>query len=247
MIRRAVLCALLLSSAATARAQVNFYLNDCGQGTTLANTVTNDCTTNTGIAFTAYASMVMPAVTKAGFIGSRGVLKVQTKDTGAINDWWRADTCRPTGFVLAADATMGGSCPTLWDTHPGAGANLSAVYGAVNDPLNRITFYLGQVLGSADAYDLTGDGVTELSVFRLSVMNAKTVGSPSCAGCATAACLVLTEIDLEGLQDTPQTFLRLTEPLVNDWISYNGYEAGPCPSNVPARNRTWGAIKALYR
>lgn len=40
---------------------------------------------------------------------------------------------------------------------------------------------------------------------------------------------------------TPYTFLRLTNPLVNTSVSYNGGQ------EVPVRNRTWGAIKALYR
>ncbi len=239
--------AALCLTAALASAQINFYVNDCGQGTTQTNIATNTCTSNTGIAFAAFCSMIMPAVTRQQFVGAQGIIDIQTMDAGTINDWWRGDTCRPAGFVCAADATMGGTCPTLWDTNPGAGANLGVLYGAEGAPANRIRMELGQVLPSISVYDLTGDGVTELSVFKYTVTKVKSVGTGACTGCATGACLVLQEINLQTLTDTPDTFLRLTTPITNNFINYNNFTGVTCPDAVPTKNRTWGAVTALYR
>jgi hypothetical protein len=69
-------------------------------------------------------------------------------------------------------------------------------------------------------------------------------GAGSCAGCTTPADILLLEIDLESLTDTPDTYLRLTAPLLDNGVTYNG---GASCRYVPAINRTRGAIKALYR
>ncbi len=236
--------AALCLTASLASAQINFYTNDCGQGTTQGNTVTNTCLSNSGTAFTSYCSMVMPAVTEVGFVGSIGVIDVMTM-AATVDDWWRQDTCRQTGFGLVADNTMGGTCPTLWDVVPGAGANLGSIYGVHGN--NWIRFVLGQVLVATNAYDLTGDGVTETSVFKFTVLKSKSVGTGACAGCTDGACLVLNEINLQTLTDTPATFLRLTTPITNNFVNYNSFTGASCPSAVPTRNRTWGAVKSLYR
>jgi hypothetical protein len=240
--------AMLSLTASLAMAQINLYVNDCGAGSS-TSTVTNACTLNTGTAFVAYASLIMPAVTRVGFVGCVGVLDVQTTDAGQINDWWRGDagSCRATGFSVAADGAIGGSCATLWDNVPPAGSNLTSLYGVAESPANRTRFLLGVVLASTDAYDLTGDGATEMSVFKFTVLRAKTLGATACVGCATPACLVLNEINMQTLTDSPETFLRLVTPASNNHINYNSFTGAVCPDAVPVRNRTWGSVKALYR
>ncbi len=236
----------LLLCATPARAQVSFNIRDCSPYTTGAgynNVATNTCLTNTGIAFEAWCSMIMPAVTRVGFIDAQAVINAKTSQS-TMPDWWRQDTCRPAGFLVQADAGMGGSCPTLWDLVPGTGVILNTIYPTWGP--NAIRYLLTQVLASADAYDLVGDGITEQSVFKFTVTKAQSVGSGACAGCLYGTCLQLSEIDLHTLTDTPDTYLRLTGPLpgATDYITYNA--GAPCLP-TPARNRTWGAVKALYR
>ncbi len=238
----------LVFSATAASAQVSFNINDCSPYTTglaVNNVATFACVSCSGTALTAYCSIVMPPVTRVGFVGSVGLIDVSTS-VSPLPDWWRADTCRPTGFLVVADASMGGACPTLWDNVPGAGTNLSPEYGVHG--ANTIRFQLTQVLAAIYAYDLTGDGVTEQSVFKFVVTKVKTVGTGSCAGCTYGACLVLNEISLQTLTDTPDTFLRLSGPLpgATDHITFQA-GAPPCGGLTPTRNRTWGAVKAQYR
>lgn len=236
------LSAALLLVAAVASAQVNLYVTDCGAASTVKS-VTNTCTLNTGTAFIAFGSVVIPPVTRVGFVGAQSVVDIQSS-SATLPDWWRADACRSAGFSIAADGAMGGSCPTLWDAVPPAGSNLTGQYGLHGANSERLL--LGTVLASTDAYDFQGDGATELSVFKMTVLRTKTLGATACTGCATGACIVLNEVNLQTLTDSPDTFLRLTSPVANNFITYNA-GAPPCPGSTPTQSRTWGSVKALYR
>ena len=241
------LSAALMLCATVAMAQVNLYVTDCGAGST-TNNVANTCATNTGTAFAAFGSIVIPPVTRQGFVGSISVVDVQSS-LAALPTWWDGRQtvdggCRGAGFTLASDAGMGGTCPTLWDDVAAAGNNITC-QPAVGGP-NRVRFLLGIVLDAGSAYDLTGDGATELSVFKFSVLKSKSVGTGACTGCSAGACIVLNEVNLQTLSDTPDTFLRLTAPLQNNYITYNA-GAPPCAGSTPTQNRTWGSVKALYR
>jgi hypothetical protein len=168
----------------------------------------------------------------------------------SIEDWWRGDTCRPTGFSLLTDASITSSCTaTLWDTVAPAGNNIGFVYGAENSPTSRMRFALGAVLYPDQTYNLTGDNTTETVVFKWTVLKAKSVGAGACAGCASGACIVLNEIQFQGQNDLSEAdYVRVTQPIVNNHISYNAAAGLPtCPDMVPVKNRTWGAVKALYR
>ncbi len=245
-----MLLALLLSAGA-ASAQVSFNIGDCSantMGAALNNVATNACTSNWATVFAAYCSMVMPSVTCRGFAGATGLIDVSSS-VDPLPDWWRSDTCRPNGFQFVADYTIGLSCATPWDlvsSLPGFSWGPVAIYGVHG--ANTIRFVLSRALAETEAFDLTGDGVTELSVFKFTVNRVKSVGTGSCWGCVYGACLVLNEINLQTLTDTPATYLRLSGPLAGalDYITYNA-SAQPCPLATPVRNRTWGAIKALYR
>ncbi len=234
--------------ASAAMAQVSFNIGDCSPYTTglaINNATTNTCLSNSGTAFAAWCSIVMPAVTRVGFVGAQGVIDITSSQT-TLPDWWRQDTCRPTGFGVVADNTIGGTCGTLWDVVPGAGSNLGSIYGVHG--ANTIRMLLGQVLVATNAYDLIGDGVTEQSVFKYTVLKVKSVGTGACTGCSFGTCLVLNEINLQTLTDTPSTFLRLTSPIpgASDFITYNA-GAPTCGGSTPTQNRTWGSVKALYR
>jgi len=243
MKRMLTLLSLLLLCATSTQAQVNLYVGDCGAGTT-THSVTNACLTNSGTAFTAFGSILVPSTPRIGFIGAMSVVDVQSSQA-ALPAWWDGAVCRAAGFALASDATMGGNCPTLWDAAPPAGNNITAQPG-IGGP-NRVRFLLGVVLDIGSAYDLVGDDVTETSVFKWSVLKSRSVGTGACAGCSCGATIVLTEVNLQTLTDTPATFVRLTYPITNNTITYNGGSMVGCGASTPTQNRTWGSIKSLYR
>lgn len=242
------LSAALMLCASMAMAQgIGFYIgSDCNPGAT--QNVTNACTANTGNAFQAVGTCVVPPAGKASFVGAISIIDIQTA-LATIPDWWRADGCRSTGFGMAADGSIAGGAncvTTLWDTAPPAGSNLSGVY----DPTKpeRMRLLLGSVLLPNDVYDLPGDGATENMVFRLTVTRARTLGSPSCAGCAQGACIVLNEVQIQGQNDhSMDDYLRLYDAIAgHNFIVYNA-GAPACAGATPAKNATWGSVKALYR
>jgi hypothetical protein len=78
------------------------------------------------------------------------------------------------------------------------------------------------------------------------ITNAKTVGSPSCAGCTTP----MHRVHLSQHHHLGQpTGIKLTEPATpgSNYITWQGGGGNFCPAATPTRNSTWGAVKSLYR
>ncbi len=242
------LSAALLLCASIASAQAVYLgLNDCTAGPSVAHAFTNACTSNSGTAGVLYGSCVPTSQVEVQFVGAQSVLDIQSS-LSATPDWWRADACRSTGFSMAADAlSIGGSCATLWDNAPPAGSNLTALNGVGG--ANRIRFLLGTVLDAtvAATTNFQGDGATEYSAWKLTIGKTKSTGTGSCAGCSAGACLVLNEINLQTLTDTPATYERLTDGSAG--LNFVTYQTGApvCAGSTPTQNHTWGSIKALYR
>jgi hypothetical protein len=66
----------------------------------------------------------------------------------------------------------------------------------------------------------------------------------TCAGCDVPACILLSRVDvITGFQyiATP-----ITQPELRQLVTFYGGTAS-CIGAVPARNASWGQIKALYR
>ncbi len=246
MKRITILVAALLVAARPAEGQsaIDLFVDDCSTGST-TQTVTDFCAINSGVAMQAYVSCVLPATTKPAFVRAVAVIDVQSS-TSLLPDWWRADSCRTASFFVAGDPLMGGTCATLWDQTAPASVTFTPLPPSATGRLDRTRFLLTADLDPGAAYDLVGDGTTELSVFRLTVLNTKTLGDGSCAGCRTGTCIVLNEVHLEGLNDQPADWLRLATPGLGNHVVFNA-DAPVCPASVPVRNRTWGALKALYR
>ena len=84
---------------------------------------------------------------------------------------------------------------------------------------------------------------TEYYAFKVIISNARTVGSPSCAGCTDAACIVLNSIRIT--QAYPATYYpTITNPAISNFVTWRGGTGG---CSTAARNVTWSSIKALYR
>ncbi len=70
-------------------------------------------------------------------------------------------------------------------------------------------------------------------------------GTTTCLGCLQAACFVVNTVNLTSL-NLPNVVL--TSPNVRNYVTWQGNAAGTnCPGATPARNSTWGSLKALYR
>lgn len=236
------LCLTLGVSSAFAQAGLNLYWDGCSDGGTSAKTFA--CDVNTGAAFSLYASVVLPAP-MIQFLGTTAIVDVNVDDV-TLPAWWQArpGDCRqnsvavsfdPNAFVTNCVDIWNGAVPlSVLDLQPTA----MGVHGA-----NWLRINAGAVVPSGQEYDIPADG-TELVVCKVTVNRAKTTGTGACAGCATAACIVLNECKLQtpaGAHD--QT---VTQEGTSRWVTWNGTPVG-CPGTTPAVNRTWGAVKSLYR
>jgi hypothetical protein len=104
----------------------------------------------------------------------------------------------------------------------------------------------------AGPQDLAGG--QEYYSFSLLIDHQKTVGTASCGGCTSAACLNLISINVK-TADLANHVL-LTGPangFDSEWASWQGGGGvvvngiAGCDGATPTRQRTWGAIKSLYR
>lgn len=239
--KRVLLVATLMLTlvASTACAQGGLYLRvgDCAAGSSVQS-INNDCSRNDSLAIDLVASCIVP-IDFPDFIGAATMIDVWASSP-ALPDWWRLDAagCRKGAASVVYSQTIAPSCQTLWDGFIEF-LPLLAVQPFVGGP-NRVRLNMGCALRAPTL--IVGDGVTEQAVVRLQIARAKSAGTGSCAGCMTDMTIVLSEINLQ-----PATiavpWLRITNPAEpnSNFVDYTGSDY------TPTRNRTWGAVKALYR
>ena len=150
----------------------------------------------------------------------------------------RASPCRST----ATGSRAPGTCGNIWQDNPTL--SVFAVQQGVNGP-NKVRLNGGAAIPAGSEIVVAADGA-ELIVSKVTITRAKTVGTGSCAGCLTGACIVLNECKLQqpaGIGD--YTVTNAATPGSNFVTWQNGM--AQCPLPTPAQNRTWGAVKNLYR
>jgi len=243
------------STLAMAAGGINFLVNECAAGAG-SSSITWACTASTGNALQAVGSCILPA-NVTGFVSAS--IEVLVSGPGGPVPAWYTGACRASGFVQFFDPggyPIASSCPDIWSfqkplANPPIG--LSNVYDAGSTTLQSgmivpvgetVLAGVGAIAG-ADAQNLVADGTTELAVFETRINRLKTTGTGLCAGCTTQAQLALTNIWL--LSAGPTTICR---PGAGNspCIGVQGAAGGlSCTGIVPTLNKTWGAVKALYR
>jgi hypothetical protein len=207
----------------------------------------------------------------SGFCWLEATIRIYTS-TGALPNWWdmyNPGACRE--HALAADVDFSGfpgsSCRNPW-TGPTLGG-LGAYYTAAHPhPVQSLSgaaeIRIGFALGTCDGATCTFLPASLMAhrtynAFRLTISNERSSGPAACTGCAEAVCITASmELhDSTGVGEWCDTgdigpgsagwscghFVReagLYGP-VEVCRPYDGCAV------VAARNRTWGAIKSLYR
>jgi hypothetical protein len=223
-------------------AGINLSWNDCGTFGT--QNMTFDCLTNSGAPFSAVASFFPPAGVN-NFLGISSQIDIFT-DQANLPDWWKHGTgqCRgTTGLSISFDFTIGPfSC---FDFYSGQAAGGSAYDSGFGSPAR------GRLrVQAAVPFDNRGpvSATTEYYAYKANFTRAKTTGTGSCTGCSASACIVLNDIQLfqppDALND-PQ----ISNPADRNYVTFQAPAGGPpgCPLATPARSRSWGQVKSLYR
>jgi outer membrane protein assembly factor BamE (lipoprotein component of BamABCDE complex) len=245
-----LLCAALLAASATiasAAAGVNVRYNTCFADGGLANK-TFACNTNAGT-----NAMVVGFQLGADQFGVTGIEIVVDGATAgtALPDWWKlaAATCR--SGALSANPTASLSAVNCADWTGGAGIGTGiAAYQVGNYGPTSFRIKCGTAVNAGTPSDLfAGDYFAQNIIFT----NAKSVGTGACAGCSTAACIMVSSINVvsgTALQNKLSGATNGTDANYVTWQGGAGVSstiASGCPAATPTKNTTWGSVKSLYR
>lgn len=239
------LVVVLACFATPARAGgINLAWDDCGiNGSVLKNFA---CNTNARSAVLV-ASFVSP-VPLTELVALEAFTDIVVS-APAVSPWWdfSATGCRANRLSWSSFVVGPYTCADPW---AGLAVGGLAVTNGYNAP-NIVRVHIVQAVPSTSP--ITVDDVTEYYAFKLIIGYAKTVGAGSCNGCSDAACFFLESLRL--VQPIGSGDYVLATPLDHQdayWQcpgSITTDAPGPCMAAcpVPAKNRTWGGIKSLYR
>lgn len=221
---------------------LNLSWDDCGAFG--VETRTFACDTNAGQSV--IVGSFLPPAGVDSLIGCEIVIDISSKPS-AIPDWWsfrNPSTCRQSSMVTSFDFTAGPlNCTDYW---AGRGFESSTYDIGFETAADRARLLAATTLlfGPSDGPGPADQG-TEYYAFKITIDHEKTVGTGACAGCEIPVCIVFNQIVLRqpggGARD-----VTITSPADRYHVIWQPPRSD-CPTVVPARNRTWGSIKAIYR
>ncbi|HYM80986.1 MAG TPA: hypothetical protein VEY91_06190, partial [Candidatus Limnocylindria bacterium] len=84
--------------------------------------------------------------------------------------------------------------------------------------------------------------ISSTTEYYAATVTLRNVASTTCAGCDVPVCILFTAAQLFD----PDTIIDGSPPGGRNFITWQGGAGANC-AEVPARNKTWGEVKALYR
>jgi len=247
--------ALLVLGASIASAQgINLAWRNCiavtaGATSAQAN-VANACDGG-GLVYKGVMSFVAPSAL-VQFVGVQMVVDLQT-DQPTLPDFWRMGVgeCREGSFVFPASLSGIGNTTTC--RNPWAGGNTGGGYqytsGFEGDPARaRVLFAFAR---DTDVQLAAGQQYVA-GVFTVDTFKDIDAGDGECVGCLSPACIVLNQVELYQVagQTLPQQDIYyLNTAGTRQYVTWQGgaIPGTGCPAETPAKNKTWGSVKALYR
>ncbi len=232
---------------------INLGWNDCPSGAGYALTEAFACNTNVGT-HTLVGSFVAPAGVDSM---SANEIVIDMMTSGAtFADWWSMRAPAPSGcraFSLRYSFDFTGGPATCTDYWQGAasGAINMEVPGTPYQQANRSRIKVLAALPVADPHIRGVPEGTEVYSFKAIIDNAKTVGLGACGGCSDEACIVVSSLTIYQPVAVLPSQIRMYNPATVLHVLWQGWSNPDpqmqCPAVVPAKTRTWGSIKALYR
>lgn len=241
---RALLVAISAGSIAAGEARavgINLSWDDCGAAG--AATRSSTCYDNGGV--NVIVASFLPPAGIDSLIGAQAVVDLSSAP-GAMPDWWsftNPGTCRQSAMAASFDFTSGPTgCTDYWGGHVLESWTYTIGFKSAADRARLValatTFY-----GPSDGPGPVDEG-TEYYAFKITIDNTNTTGAGLCAGCEVPVCVVFNQLLLQQPGGTRDEVL--TTPESRYHVIWQPPRSD-CPVVVPARNRTWGSIKAIYR
>ncbi len=232
-----MLLALTVSAALAGGVNLNWG-NYCYTDDPVAATVFA-CDVNTSIGNRVMTVSWMLDASMADLVAIEWLIEGQS-DADVLPEWWQlgdaVTDCRSGKATFFSDRTLyEGAC---LDWSMGAAYNV----GDYTWDTNKTHLALGYAV-AADGQYLAVPG-QEYFGGGVNILNSKTVGTPSCAGCSIGMIFGLHTLTVAALDGRRDDFFEAL-PGGNQCLSWNNTTTD-C-STVPVRGTTWGQIKSLYR
>jgi hypothetical protein len=202
---------------------------------------TSLCNSNAGVN-TLVGSFMAPSCVNA-MSANEMVMDLQSLG-GSLPLWWglRTGLCRPASLGSSFDFTAGPfTCYDYWQ-----GGAIGAL--SMEAPVGNKARIKGVYALPAGDSRITGvpEG-TEVYSFKANINNAKTTGLGACSGCNVGVCLVLNSIKINQPVSEPCGGKFVSAVAMRNHATWQGGIGGDCLAATPAKNTTWGSVKALYR
>ena len=193
----------------------------------------------------------VPVDDLAGVTGIKCVLDVLIGDgTSPIPPWWDMvgiGACRATSpqALIVTGVPLGPAiyC-TDWASGLAGGGLAAYQIGGNVPPANAIAhrrMVIGFAVSTASAADLLS--TQEYFGFNVIISNTKTVGTGSCAGCLTPACIVFNSLNIVPGVSQGQR-VQVGTSAGSNFATWQ--TSAPNCALVPTRRTTWSAVKQLY-
>ena len=165
--------------------------------------------------------------------------------SATLPGWWQfyyAGSCRRTSSSFVRHAGLG--CPALFGN---VDAEALFRYASLAKPTGWGRMDGAMRVPSNEATDLAP--FQELGLGKFTITNAGTVGTGSCAGCLTPACIVfnLVRTYSPGYDEFIINDFSAEHAPGSNYVTWQGGGGTNCPAATPSRSSTWGAVKSLYR
>jgi hypothetical protein len=242
--------ALLALTASMASAQgLGLAWDDCrGTGGTSLHSLA--CTSNTANNNNFIASLLVPAPGLPTVNSATTYVDIFFQSAG-VPAWWMMGAvppnCRLGNNLLSNGAnSSSASCLDQWNIHTNPPSGGSSYIAPSADGPNHA---LLRTLVAIDALEPgSAPAGAELYLATTQIKSGATVGTPSCAGCQTPACLTLYQVDVTQSNDPPMTLFGQKSPPGGGPNTIAWQTASACDNDpTPTNHSTWGKIKAIYR
>ena len=239
---------VLFGASSVLAGGINLAWNNCASEGGSANR-SNACDSNAGTNVLT-GSFVLDS-DLAAVLGIEIVLDFIAGDgTSDIPPWWDMGDAGCRAGSLTANPSVNAANTVCTDWGNSAATSTFLWFGQVCGPAIPIAncpahrrIVLWFAVPVADVVNLVAG--QEYFGFNLRLDNAKTVGTPTCAGCTAPVCIVLNSLNVGTTSIEVHQLLSTGTIAGSNMATWQG--TGPSCLAVPVKNRTWGQVKALYR
>lgn len=186
----------------------------------------------------------VPGVAVTDVVGWTLVVDL-VSDVTPLPPWWQVQPggCRPGQMVAGMPSGFEGDCIAPWAANGSAVAQ-SFLYPRPGGDANQLRVVLGVGVPADQPFSLEA-GQKYLAGILVLLFGSTT--GEQCPGCSSPVCLVFNSTEIQRLPGAPGPGpgrFETPAPGLGNFCTWGG---GTSCTQVPARSRTWGQIKSLYR